>query len=65
MKIKKIKELLELDSKLLDHAHYMERIKLREKEYNYAYHYSVFDDAKKELEELIKNEMQKSSMLIK
>ena len=50
MDFKEIKKLLKEDAKLLDHAHYMEMIRLREKEYNYAEHYRILGLAEKEIE---------------
>ena len=50
--MKKIKMLLKADSKLLEHSHWNDSAKLQDKSYNYAEHYKLLSEAKKEVEEI-------------
>lgn len=44
--------LLKADSELLDHSHWNDSAKLQDKSYNYAEHYKLLSEAKKEVQEI-------------
>ena len=44
--------LLKADSELLDHSNWNDSAKLQDKSYNYAEHYKLLSEAKKEVQEI-------------
>ena len=52
MGFEKIKKLLKADEKLLDHAHWNDSAKLQDDSYDYISHIKIFNEAKKEVEEI-------------
>ena len=50
--LERMKELIKADEELLDHSHWNDSAKLQDKSYNYAEHYKLLSEAKKEVEEI-------------